>query len=180
MRDRMTVYYKRNKLTPLAYRDIAPSGQILKSGDLWSVDVVLQDHSLRPVAVEEKDGVFRVDWDSWVGYSEMPWEEFLEKKPTDPKLFRVLCTEVDYYNFSFGDDRKWRSFRLLSPDNEHVLYGYVPKYSVLGSLLTPSGAAVGGRPLAFLLRLRFPDRATGPNLVLIDEILCSGWVAPSE
>jgi hypothetical protein len=68
---------------------------------------------------ETADGL-RVDWESWVGHSSMPWEEMMEKKPTDPVLVRVLLSYVDYYNMDFSDDQKWSSCRMLSRNHESI------------------------------------------------------------
>lgn len=59
--------------------------------------------------IDGADGL-KVDWESWVGWSEMPWDDFLKIKATEPKLVRVMLKWVDYYNFDFSDEKKWRVY----------------------------------------------------------------------
>ena len=166
-------YHSRQPLAPVVARKIAPTGRVQRSQGLWAVDVRLPDFSLKPLALERVKGRYLVDWASWVGYSEVPWERVQEVRPTEPVLFRVICRPVPYYNFGFSDDRKWRAYRLLSPDQKHTLFGYVERNSIREGMLPK----IGGRDLgdAFLLRLRFTDQS-GPDQVLIEEVVSSGWV----
>ena len=92
--------------------------------------------------------------------------------------FRVRCSPVDYYNYDFSDDREWRAFRLESPDLEHVLYGYVPRYSDMELRLDPPGD--GDETLAFVLSLKYPEGAGQENQVLIGKVEASGWVLAVE
>lgn len=178
--ERMRTYHRDRPVDPVAFNDIAPRGKVQKSGPLWSVDVVLEKFEVRPIAVEATPSGYLVDWESWVGYSEMRWEDFIEKRPTTPVLFRVLCSDVPYYNFDFRDEREWKSYRLVSPDQQHTLYGYVPRYSAMGRMLAPSGDAGDDRPQAFMLKLRFAETSSGGNQVVIDEVVGAGWVEPEE
>ena len=63
----------------------------MRSGKISAVDVELRDFSIRALAVEKTEEGYLADWESWVGYSELSWEEMQEKRPQEPKLFRVLC-----------------------------------------------------------------------------------------
>ena len=166
-------YHSRHPLEPVNPREIAPSGNVMTSEGLWAVNVRLSDFSLKPMALERVQDHYLVDWASWVGYSEIPWEEVRETRPTEPVLFRVICSPVQYYNFGFSDDRKWRSYRLQSPDRMHTLYGYVERNSIEEGRLPKGGGPKDGD--AFLLRLRFMKHS-GPDQVLIDQVVSPGWV----
>ena len=147
---------------------------MLKNEGFWAVDVLLPDHSVKPIAVERVNDGYVIDWESWVGYSEVPWEVVGKVRPTEPVLFRVLCSPVHYYNFGFRDDRKWRSYRLQSPDRKHTLYGYAERHSIQESMLTRYDTKPG-QSRAYILRIRFADKS-GPDQVIIEEVVESGWV----
>ena len=149
---------------------LATSG---KDERILSVQVRTADFDLREIALIKENGGLKIDWDSWAGWSEMSWKDFQSEKPTDPKLFRVVLSQVDYYNFGFKDDRKWTSYRLESPDGNDSVYGYVPRTGELDQQIRPVDA---GQRTTLLLKLRFPANATSGNQVLIDEVIGDGWV----
>lgn len=105
----------------------------------------------------------------------MPWQDFLDQKPTSPKAFRLTLAQVDYYNFGFKDDMKWQSYSLESPDKAHIVYGYVEKESVLNSKikLNPD---VKSSPM--MLSLKFPEGALTSNQVIIEDLVGEGWIEP--
>jgi hypothetical protein len=118
----------------------------------------------------------RVDWESWVGWTEMSWPEFLATKPTTAQAFRVIVKKVDYYNFDFADDTKWRSFRLESRKGEQTLYGYVARGSDLDGVIQIDPEL---KKSAMILKVRFPAGASASsNQVLIEEVVHDSWVEP--
>lgn len=142
-----------------------------------SVLVRTADFETQRMAIFQTPDGKKVDWESWVGWSEMPWSELASDKPAAPKLFRVTLSEVDYYNFDFSDDAKWQSYRLESADREHVVFGYVEK----GSALDKSLNLDADTPRAEMtVLLKFPEGATSANQVLIESLVAKGWVLDSE
>lgn len=115
----------------------------------------------------------KVYWESFVGWSEMPWQDFITQKPTVAKAFRVILLPIDYYNFDFTDDRKWQSYSLRSPDREHSLYGYVEREGTLNFkiMLNPD---VKRAPM--ILSLKFPEGATSGSQVIIEDQVADGWI----
>jgi hypothetical protein len=128
---------------------------------------------LREIQLVKQDGRLRVDWDSWVAWSEMTWDEFRTKKPTEPVLFRVQLSAVEYFNFAFNDDNEWSSYRLDSPDGMETMYGYVKRTSDLDKRLHPADPADETK---WVLKLKFPPDATRDNQVLIDSVVAEGWL----
>ena len=171
--DKIREYYQARELTPVEPKEIAPSGRVVKSGDLWSMDVVFADYSRRPITLRKGAEGYRVDWESWVGYSEMTWAQIRETRPAEPVTFRVVCSQAQYYNYGFMDEGKWVSFRLESLDRDHMLYGYAARNSEEEKRLLRF-VSEGGSPRAFILRLRFVEES-GPNQVIIDEVVSTGW-----
>ncbi|MEX1115210.1 MAG: hypothetical protein WEB53_08165 [Akkermansiaceae bacterium] len=119
----------------------------------------------------------KIDWESWIGWSEMPWAEFMANKPTTSQMFRLILSPVDYYNFDFSEESKWRSYRLLSPDKEHSLYGYAEREGLVEGQLRHAGA---DQTLSLMLSLKFPQGATSKNQVVIERLVADGWVENEE
>lgn len=129
------------------------------------------------VFIETKDGL-KIDWECWVGWSDMTWPALLASMPTTPQLFRVIVKRVDYYNFEFSDDKKWHSYRLESLDGEHMLFGYVERDSALDGQIQLS-PDVGQMPM--ILRIRFTAAAVAASKqVLIEAKVADGWIETDD
>ena len=176
--DKIRDYYQTRELKPKVAKVVAAGGRIVKNGDLWATDVIFSDNSRRPITVQRGENGYRVDWESWVGYSEMTWEEIREARPMKPALFRVLCSKVQYYNYGFVDEREWLSFRLQSPDRKQTLFGYAARGSEEEKRLVRHGDEEG-KPRAFIVKIRFAEDS-GPDQVIIDEVLSAGWSAVGD
>lgn len=174
-REKIREYYRTRTLSPLEPKAVAPGGRVVKNGNLWAADVILPDNSARPVTLRRSQDGYRVDWESWVGYSEMTWEEIRELRPVKPVTFRVLCSAVQYYNYGFTDESEWISYRLQSPDRKQALFGYAARPSEEAKRLLRYGDEEG-KPRAFILRIRFAEDS-GPDQVIIDEVVSTGWSA---
>lgn len=125
------------------------------------------------MAFEDGPDGLKVDWESHVGWSAMTWDRFVEEKPTEAQVFRVDMGPVSYYNFEFSDESKWMSYRLLSPDGEHSIYGYVERGSMLQSQIRLDG---GVKTLKVMLALRFLPGSNSNNQVVIDRFVSDVWV----
>lgn len=143
------------------------------TGEMFTVNVRTGDFELREIVVIGTEGKLKVDWESWVGWSEMPWEEFQNQRPVEGKWFRVELSRVQYYNFDFKDDTVWVSYRLISPDGISSLYGYVPRLSPLDERIRPVDQ--NGKE-KLLLKLRFPPDASSNNQVIIEAVSGQNWV----
>lgn len=143
------------------------------TGEVFTVKVRTGDFELREIVVIGTEGSLKVDWESWVGWSEMPWEQFQSERPVEGKWFRVELSRVQYYNFDFKDDTEWVSYRLISPDGMASLYGYVPRISPLDEKIRPVDQ--NGKD-KLLLKLRFPPAASSNNQVIIEAVSGQSWV----
>ncbi len=149
--------------------DIAPTGE----GDLLTVTVRTGDFEARQIVLLESEGSLKVDWESWVGWSEMSWRDFKEKRPPGGSWFRVVLSDVEYYNFDFTDEDAWTSYRLNSPDGSESLFGYVPRNGEIARKIPPFEK---GASIRLLVRLKYPEGARSENQVLIDAVSGHEWV----
>lgn len=150
------------------------AGALVRHGDFIQVQLRTRDfdHRFLWFRAAPGDGL-QIDWESWVGWSEMSWQDFMREKPTTPKLFRVILSDVDYYNFGFSDERKHQSFRLESPGQAEPIYGYVERDSRLASKLRPPSDR---NHIQLVLMLSFPKNASQGNQVNIDDLLAEDWL----
>jgi len=171
--ERIRSYYPGGKVSAPGMSAFNTSGTIAYRGKLASVSVRTGDFAERQIAFVRSVGGMKIDWESFVGWSEMPWKQFIEGKVTRPVLFRASLKLLDYYNFSFADENRWQCYELRSPNGEHVLYGYVQKESLLDSRLRPM-EATSSRMVT--LKLRFPTEDSSKNQVIIDSMIADGWL----
>ena len=151
--------------------------QTTRRGTLTSLKVRTRSYEEKALAFVATPQGLKIDWESWVGWSDMPWEEFMATKPTTPRVFRVYLSPVDYYNFAFSDDLKWQAYRLSSPDEAHALYGYAELGSKVNASLRPPPESTR---VPLTLALKFPEHATSNNQVLVDRLVAEGWVLETE
>ena len=153
------------------------ASEVVRNGSVFSVIIRTRDFEEKALFFHETPEGFKIDWEAWAGWSEMPWAEFLASKTKQSQTFRVNLSVVDYYNVAFADDKKWTSYRLESPDGKHVVYGYAESDSILNSKLRPPPDS---KSVGMILALRFPENAASDNQVLIDHIVTEGWVLEKE
>ena len=153
------------------------ASEVVRIGSVFSVGIRTRDFEEKVLFFHETPEGFKIDWEAWAGWSELPWAEFMASKTKQSKAFRVNLGVVEYYNVAFADDKKWTSYRLESPDGKHVVYGYAESDSVLNSKLRPPPES---KVVGMILALRFPENAASNNQVLIDHIITEGWVLEKE
>lgn len=143
-------------------------------------DIRMKDQSRQLVAVYiDGENDFKIDWEEMVGYSDMSLPEFLEKKPTEPVLVRVLVNLSDYYNGGFGDDGKYCSAYLAFRGQESGLFGYLVRGDGDEQKLFNFGVRTKG--IKATLLISYP-KVTEPgfeyrmdNQVRIDSVVNTTW-----
>lgn len=153
-----------------------PADQFRKSDEFISVTVRTKNYDERTMVFAETADGIRVDWESWAGWCEMGWEEFMAAKPTTGTLFRVKLNNTNYYNFNFSEEARWRSYTLLSHDEKYRIYGYVESGSQAAMDI---GEAVEPGDRFFTLSLKFPENAESNNQVIIERVISNGWIVPT-
>ncbi|MFC7338987.1 hypothetical protein ACFQY0_17450 [Haloferula chungangensis] len=143
-----------------------------------SIRVTIQDghYARRDIYLVDDDG-WKVDWESWVGWSEISWEDLKASRPTEPVVLRAVVSDVSYYNFSFIDESRWSSYRLESADKEFSLYAYVPRAGVLDAQLK---SLEGIKERMFTVKVRYPEGAPTESQVIVDEIVSDGWLLSDD
>jgi hypothetical protein len=174
---RMREFYQNRGIEAPGLSQFNPRVNVAIKGRLALIGVMTRDFEERSISfIDTPDGL-KIDWESWVGWSEMPWSEFMTVKPSAGHIFRVTLSPVEYYNFAFADETKWQSYRLESPDQEHSIYGYVEKGSLLDQKIRPNADQ---KKTMLMLTLKFPSGAVDGRQVEIESLVTEGWVEESS
>ena len=174
---RMRDFYPNGEVEAPGLANFNLSRQVSFLGKVGTVAVRTGDFEDRLLAFVETPEGLKIDWESWVGWSGIPWQEFTSSMPTSGHLFRVILSPVEYYNFAFADESEWQSYRLESPDRQHAIYGYAPRGSVLSQRVRPPGES---KRAMLTLLLKFPVGAESNTQVEIESLLAEGWVEGAD
>jgi hypothetical protein len=174
---RMRRHYAEGKIEAPGMAEFNTESLISCLGTISALKVRTRGYEEKSLAFVDTPQGLKIDWESWVGWSETRWEEFLASKPTTGRVFRLNLSPADYYNFAFSDDQKWQAYRLQSPAGEHSIYGYAERDSMLASRLVVPPES---KQMALMLALKFPANATSDNQVLIEKFVAEGWVQETE
>jgi hypothetical protein len=164
-------------IEPLGLGDYSQFSQVRRIGPYGIIPLRTRDLQIRMMTFRVYPDELKVDWESWVGWSDTEWDEFIENRPSGLHVFRVNFAAVEYYNFDFNDDRKWQSFRLISPDAQHSIYGYVEKNSpahiALRSILEQGFSQA-------MVEVRFAEGASTGEQVEITRVVAEDWIDPER
>lgn len=144
-----------------------------------------QHGRLKNVFIVKTAEGLKVDWQSYSGESEMGLQEFLEQRPTEPVLLRVMAHRDDYYNYDFQERNLITCLRLVNWEETITFYGYIslhgPSESFLRLIppyLHELEYVVRPKPRPISVKARFLLGSQSPNQVEITEIVGQGWYVP--
>jgi hypothetical protein len=183
-RNNMIEYFSR----PEAVHDLkladAPVGIdfIERDGqEFVGIVVSLNDLSHRGAIFEEVDGEWLLDWESFVGYGDMPWQTFLAEEPDYPVRMRVLLAPDDYYNFAYADPEKFVCYSLRDPEGTMACWAYCEKGSPAHRQLAEAvffAKERGTTVTEAILLLSFRPEGKGRRQVWIEEFIERGHFIP--
>ncbi|MDB6071597.1 MAG: hypothetical protein JWL81_2768 [Verrucomicrobiales bacterium] len=134
----------------------------------------LTDYTTRPIALEQTPEGFRVDWESFTGYSDLSWADLRRTRPREPVVLRAVLRPSDYFNLDFPNAQTHYCYQLSDLNSDHTVYGYVLKggdveLQIAKILLNESS-------IHAVLRVRYPEKSTNDRQLEITEVLEKGWV----
>ena len=172
----MRKYYQNYDDGPIAFRRISSAGEegtgIIDG--FYLIKVSFPDFSILPVILAFENDRIVVDWESFVGYSEITLSEFISKKPRNSTLMRLNASSDNYFNYQFQEDM-YRCLYLRNPEDTEAVYGYIERGGRADDQL--SRIIESGQSIRFItLKIQYPKKLGGKNQVIIDEIVTSGWL----
>ena len=90
---------------------------------------ILGDFTFFRAYFRENEGELKLDWKATSRYCSADFAD-LKSAKGDGSEVRVWLSEVDFYTFSFPED-KYHSVRIMSPLGDTTIWGYVPSGSDL-------------------------------------------------
>lgn len=152
-----------------------------KGGLFLTVPVTLLDFSSNYMTLELKEEGLKsewlVDWESWVGYSEMGFAEMRIRQPKQPVLVRCFMIQDFYYNYEFTQD-DFISLKLFDHSRQDQLWGYIRKDSKAyqeAAAVFALGHQIGEQRAT--VKVRFPDKTANPDRDQVEIVdFQSGWI----
>jgi hypothetical protein len=176
-------YSQDNPWKPIEVRAFEPGETVRVSGEFITFDLDLPNFEKIPIGLERNGSAFLVDWECFVGYGDVTWDQLMKDRPQQPVLMRVVLEyspETDYFNGVFSDSSRYHCYRIRNPKSTHTLSGYCPKESPLDTVIrrnlrleTPPSNVYSAHAV---IRLRYPASGSANNQVEITEFLENGWV----
>ncbi len=170
-------WYKNKPIGETSLRKFNYDGRAKMYGVLAIIAVQMSDFSIKEAAIEKTPDGYKIDWESWVGWTEMDWDKLFEVRPVKPKTLLVRCNKANYYNRQFSDDNRWLAVQMANPQSDRSLYGYVDRQDPkMADFITDINL---GR-LAARIKIRYPENSVVDNQVIITEYLSAKWAAAAE
>ena len=176
-KEKMMAYYSDGSVKPRGLIPFGSNTEVIFKDANAGVIVRTSDYKSHTLVFVETEEGIKIDWESWVGWSEMPWKTMIETKPTKAILVRAKYRAASYYNFDFSDEKKWSCYEIASPDESHFIYGYVERGSDLDIMLKPNRKNVF---VGVTLKISFAEGSQNEKQVLIHDRLADGWILSEE
>lgn len=124
------------------------------------------------VIFKQGDRLF-LDWASFVGYCDIPWEQIKTQKSREPFTIRAIRSTAEYYNHGF-DSENYRCFELTRNDSNETFYAYAKRDSEVYSQMLPIG--VSELSAEMTLKVRYPEEVKDDKLLIIDAVESGHWI----
>lgn len=168
---------------PFAARSVARIRQLqpLTLDDraaFWMVSASLTNGLNQDLVLEiENSGEPKVDWETSVCYQPMPWDQFVEERPSGVSLdFRVYIENDNFFSHEFSDSNRWDCFRLTALNGSEALFGYAAAGGELAQELRGLTEQNRGQRVTIIVRLLVPEGIQSRRGVIIEKILAPRWI----
>ena len=173
----MNDHYSRHPIQKTKWREL---GWILpvdeKGYRLGYVQANFEEGEPASLIIEETDnGSFLVDWESYARYGELEWKDFLDLKPVQPTLFRVIASKSD----SSGESQAIGRVELIEikhPASEGKVYAPLDRSDPLHASLVEQLQIGKWKDVPLTLRLCFPGKGGDAKTVRIAGVEGKGWL----
>jgi hypothetical protein len=169
-------YYARYAFVMPALKETSRFQEIMINLKVFLVaDIVLEGRGATTVVLQDAGKGFVVDWETYVCYNPVDWDEFYKKRPGQAFPMRVLATLDHNPGFAFPGEAEWVCVRVIGRDSDEELYGYAPAGSRTALRLREMLEDEWEFPC--ILQLQFPeDGKGGDRQVHIRELVMENWI----
>lgn len=127
-------------------------------------------------AVEEirngSSSTYLVDWETSVGYQELPLETFKATMPPEASPFRIYMKADNYYNHGFSE-LEWQCVAIYYPGRDFHLYGYINRSTREGREMLP--LVEEGRRAGIIADLVYPPNPVSRDQVIVKRMRYPSW-----
>ena len=171
-------YYTKHSPRNITFDHLEELHHVLLNGHPWSWAKFSDTSSATHlVGLKQTAANYKLDWEAFVAYGELPWDALMQERPTTPTQMRVYLSHTSYRNFKYSDPNTYAGYKIEPRDGGPELYGFVNRDTLTHSLLLAVVAPGMRQPVN--VRLHFEADAGAKNLVVIDEVIHRQWTAPS-
>lgn len=187
---RMKEHFKDQQVKPLRFDfrlNLNWSERDTREGTHVLAEVEVDGFNKSVELVASKEADLKLDWESLVGWCEMPWQKFLESGSPKAMEFRVQLSLPDYYNWDFSDSKKLLCFSARDADNTATVYCYCEADSETGRALLKSIRearrngfvdAAGEGLSKYNVRLTMKEADVPRRQARIESMVRGDWSAP--
>jgi hypothetical protein len=175
----MQRYYEADQKPEIAHGALGKVGFYRMGGSLIQHRIYAKPGAIDVLELalrRQAKGNYVLDWESYVGASEMDWEEFTKTKPTKPVLFRVYASVSDYYNFRYSDANLYLCVRLVRPDREATIYAYCERNGPVARSL--AGIISSSNSVPVTVKISYRPDAESAECVNLDALVAGRWLLP--
>ena len=177
LHSKLAHYYTGRKITFSSPLDVIIRNEVLNNRGFYLFETsVARGVRKGGVVIQDSNGSWLLDWESYVGYCDIEWDSLPKIQPKLPSLVRAVRLRTEYYNQGFNSN-EWQSFKLSSPGSAASLIGYARRNSASIHQLLPIGNQYGAMDVT--LKIHYPENVSDPRLVIIDEVIASDWITPN-
>jgi hypothetical protein len=148
------------------------------SANFWVASVNQSGETVKNILIEVNDaGEPLIDWETYVCYQPMPWDDYVTKRPAGISLdFRVMARPDSLFSHEFNSPSQWLCFQLNAPGSMEFLYGYARADSEVASQVANLVNQNGGKETSMILRLYIPEKIESKRGVVIEKLLAKQWL----
>ncbi len=148
------------------------------SGKFWVASVSQSGDSVKNILIEiDDDGKPLIDWETYVCYQPMPWDDYVAQRPTGVSLdFRVVARLENFFSHEFSSPSRWLCLELNVPGSIEFLYGYAPVESEAAAQIADLIRYNGGDEASMILRLRIPENLKSNRGVIVEKLVSTQWL----
>ncbi|MFP6872003.1 MAG: hypothetical protein VCA55_00705 [Verrucomicrobiales bacterium] len=169
-------YYSRRGFAMPGLSEIVRFQEIMINLKVFLIaDIILEGEGAHTVVLQDTGRGFVVDWETYVCYNPMEWDDFYRNRPQKAISFRVLATLDHNPGFAFPGQAEWICIRMIGRDSDEEIYGYVREGTNIALRIQEMLEDEWEFPC--ILKLQFPEQGKGGDRqVHIRDLIIENWI----
>jgi hypothetical protein len=172
-------YYARHEFALHSLNEIVRFEEIMINLKVFLIaDIILREkgvNSAHTVVLQDTGHGFVVDWETYVCYNPVEWDDFYRNRPEGAISFRVLATLDHNPGFAFPGQAEWICIRMIGRDSDEEIYGYVRTGTDIALRIQEMLEDEWEFPC--ILKLQFPPQGKGGDRqVHVRDLVMENWI----